>query len=101
MTRKASLRDFEVLEDRSLPSTFGVPWADPTHLTLSFAPDGTATPLGPNSLSQTLARQQFDSGVGTRASPRLSDLGIPGEHQHRPGRRWRAGDGFTWRGAGR
>ena len=55
MTRKASLRDFEALEDRSLPSTFGVPWADPSHLTLSFAPDGTTTPLGPNSLSQTLA----------------------------------------------
>src|SRR5262249_14199642 len=31
----------EALEDRTVPATFGVPWPDPTHLTLSFAPDGT------------------------------------------------------------
>jgi hypothetical protein len=31
----------EPLEDRSVPTTFGLPWADPTRLTLSFAPDGT------------------------------------------------------------
>src|SRR5947199_46860 len=31
----------ESLEDRSLPATFGVPWPDPGHLTLSFVPDGT------------------------------------------------------------
>jgi hypothetical protein len=31
----------ELLEDRALPVTFGIPWADPTHLTISFAPDGT------------------------------------------------------------
>jgi hypothetical protein len=30
----------ERLEDRSVPATFGIPWADP-HLTLSFVPDGT------------------------------------------------------------
>ena len=41
-------------EDRSLPSTFGIPWADPNHLTLSFAGDGTSTPLGNSSLFQTL-----------------------------------------------
>src|SRR5207248_8411766 len=36
------------------PSTFGRPWLDPQHLTLSFAPDGTAAgPLASN-LSQTL-----------------------------------------------
>ena len=33
---------------------FGIPWADPNHLTLSFAADGTATPYGPNSLYATL-----------------------------------------------
>jgi hypothetical protein len=48
-------RDLEPLEDRTMPSTFGIPWADPNHLTLSFAADGTATPLGANSLSQTLS----------------------------------------------
>jgi Matrixin len=33
---------------------FGIPWADPNHLTLSFTPDGTATPYGPNALYATL-----------------------------------------------
>jgi hypothetical protein len=31
----------EVLEDRTAPALYGVPWSDPQHLTLSFAPDGT------------------------------------------------------------
>jgi hypothetical protein len=44
------------LEDRSLPTTFGVPWADPGHLTLSFAPDGTATPYGPSASTQVLGQ---------------------------------------------
>jgi hypothetical protein len=59
---------FEALEDRSLPSTFGVPWADPEHLTLSFAGDGTQTPLGPNSLSSSLA------STGTSAAWQLEIL---------------------------
>src|SRR5262245_11237050 len=46
---------FEALEDRSLPSTFGVPWADPEHLTLSFVGDNTQTPLGASNLNQLLA----------------------------------------------
>jgi hypothetical protein len=54
MHRPHRLSDFEALEDRSMPSTFGVPWADPTHLTLSFASDGTSTPIGANSLTQTM-----------------------------------------------
>ncbi len=45
---------FIQLEDRTLPSTFGVPWADPTRLTLSFAPDGTSTPVGASNLSAVL-----------------------------------------------
>lgn len=32
----------EILEDRTVPATFGNAWIDPTHLTVSFAPDGTA-----------------------------------------------------------
>jgi len=31
----------EFLEDRIAPANIGLPWRDPTHLTLSFAPDGT------------------------------------------------------------
>src|SRR5262249_27304959 len=29
------------LEDRTTPAVWGVPWPDPQHMTLSFAPDGT------------------------------------------------------------
>jgi hypothetical protein len=32
----------EALEDRATPAIFGQPWLDGRHLTLSFAPDGTA-----------------------------------------------------------
>lgn len=50
---------FQQLEDRTLPHTaFGIPWADPGHLTLSFAPDGTATQVGANSLF----REMKDAG---------------------------------------
>lgn len=41
MARATQLR-IEQLEERCVPSTFGVAWPDPEHLTLSFAPDGTA-----------------------------------------------------------
>jgi hypothetical protein len=40
MKREGRL-SLEVLEDRTAPALFGVPWSDPQHLTLSFAPDGT------------------------------------------------------------
>lgn len=45
---------FEALESRDVPTAFGVPWADPGHLTLSFVPDGTPTPNGPSTLFQTM-----------------------------------------------
>src|SRR3954465_392239 len=45
---------FETLEDRTVPTAFGIPWADPAHMTLSFTPDGTPTPLGPSTLAKTL-----------------------------------------------
>lgn len=32
---------FDSVEDRSTPAQFWIPWADPMHLTVSFAPDGT------------------------------------------------------------
>jgi hypothetical protein len=46
---------FETLEDRTVPDAFGVPWPDPAHLTLSFAPEGTATPGGPSTLSTAMS----------------------------------------------
>src|SRR5690242_18207122 len=44
----------EMLEDRLAPATFGVPWSDPTHLTLSFVPDKTPVADGASALFQTL-----------------------------------------------
>ena len=44
----------EPLDDRCLPATFGIPWPDAGHVTLSFAPDGTATPYGASALTSTL-----------------------------------------------
>lgn len=45
---------FTSLEDRCVLSIFGTPWADPEHLTLSLAPDGTDAEIGANSLRATL-----------------------------------------------
>jgi hypothetical protein len=44
----------EVLEDRTLLTTYGVPWGDPRHIALSFAPDGTAISHYQSTLFQTL-----------------------------------------------
>src|SRR4051812_19117703 len=40
MARRYKLT-LESLEDRMVPATFGIPWPNPGHLTLSFVPDGT------------------------------------------------------------
>src|ERR1043165_1048921 len=44
----------ELLEDRCTPTTWGNPWPDPMHLTLSFAPDGTKIGSDTSNLFQTL-----------------------------------------------
>lgn len=44
----------ERLEDRDVPALFGVPWVDSTHLTLSFAPDGTSIAGTANNLQASL-----------------------------------------------
>jgi hypothetical protein len=42
MIRKSRFRPrLEGLDRRDVPATAGAPWVDPTHLTISFAPDGT------------------------------------------------------------
>jgi len=60
--RRRSTLQAEMLEDRSLPATWGIPWADSDHVSLSFAPDGTQTPLGSSNLTQSLG------SVGTTAA---------------------------------
>lgn len=44
----------EHLEDRTAPATFGIPWPDGAHLTLSFAPDGTSVAGTPSNLFAAL-----------------------------------------------
>jgi hypothetical protein len=44
----------EQLENRITPVTFGNPWPDADHLTLSFAPDGTGVGTNSSVLFQTL-----------------------------------------------
>jgi hypothetical protein len=53
MTRARPL-SVEQLEDRTTPATFGAPWPDPQHLTVSFVPDGTAVGASSSDLFATL-----------------------------------------------
>jgi hypothetical protein len=48
----------EILEDRTCPAVFGVPWSYPAYLTLSFAPDGTQIGGQTSTLFSTLGAQQ-------------------------------------------
>src|SRR3954447_1918380 len=53
---RSSRLSIEHLEERCVPATWGNPWPDAAHLTISFAPDGT--PLGDgqaSSLFQTMS----------------------------------------------
>jgi len=56
----------EALEDRTTPTQFGNPWADPTHLTLSFAPDGTRV-LGVPSSAQASLGHTMPAAVWQKA----------------------------------
>ncbi len=44
----------EELEDRCVPATFGNPWPDAPHLTISFVPDGTLVGVQASNLFATL-----------------------------------------------
>jgi hypothetical protein len=50
--------EFELLEDRAVPATFGVPWSDARNLTLSFVPDGAPIAAHTSTLFQALNAQQ-------------------------------------------
>lgn len=64
MRRKLRKRSFRVepLEPRNLLTTFGVPWEDARHLTISFVPDGTLVDGQKSSLFSTL-NAQSDTAV--------------------------------------
>lgn len=57
----------DTLESRDLPATFGVPWPNAQHLTVSFAPDNTETKSGVNDLNTVLG-SQFGASLGTGAA---------------------------------
>lgn len=69
--RNSLLSGFELLEQRWTPAQFGVPWVDPAHLTMSFAPDGTIAANQPSQLFAALdaqmPRQVWQSAI-VRAS---------------------------------
>lgn len=52
------LLNLERLEDRAVPAQFNVPWHDPSHLSLSFAADGTAIASHTSQLYSALNAQQ-------------------------------------------
>ncbi len=52
--RQARKLRLESLEDRLVPATWGIAWPDPTHLTLSFVPDGTQVTGFKSDMFQTL-----------------------------------------------
>jgi hypothetical protein len=78
----------EPLTDRCLLTTFGVPWPDAGHLTLSFAPDGTATPYGPSTLGATLGavtptatwQREVLRAFQTWAAAGNIDIGLTGDN---------------------
>src|SRR6516225_1550992 len=51
----------ERLEDRELLASWGVPWPNPQHVTVSFVPDGTQVSPYTSSLFQTLNSQSATS----------------------------------------
>ncbi len=61
----------EGLEKRDLPATWGIPWADPQHMTISFAPDGTNVFGQSSTLFQQLNGQL---GAGTWESTILRSV---------------------------
>ncbi|HET6881653.1 MAG TPA: matrixin family metalloprotease [Pirellulales bacterium] len=56
-TRPKRAYRLEALERRDLLTTFGVPWADARHLTISFVPDGTQVAGQASNLFATLNAQ--------------------------------------------
>jgi hypothetical protein len=60
--RRTRLR-VEGLERRDVPATFGVPWANGTALTVSFAPDGADVDGSANQLQALMARSGLCAAV--------------------------------------
>src|SRR5262245_13874488 len=92
----------EALEDRAVPATWGNPWPDATHLTVSFVPDGTDVGGQASRLFQSLdaiapravwqgemlrAMQAWASQLGVNVAVVSDDgspMGTPGRPQSDP-----------------
>lgn len=53
-TRKQFRLENDTLESRCVPATFGIPWSNPSHITVSFAPDGVDIYGKTNVVNQSL-----------------------------------------------
>src|SRR5579862_1051352 len=62
MKKRLSRLQLEALEDRTVPTTYGVAWPNGQNLTLSFVPDGTSVAGSPNDLNALM------STVGSQAT---------------------------------
>src|SRR5947208_8178989 len=60
--RRAHL-NIEALESRDVPATFGIPWANSTAVTVSFAPDGADVDGSPNQLGTLMAHSGLSTSV--------------------------------------
>ena len=87
--RKIARLAVERLEERAVPATFGVPWADPeppdAELRARRDVDRRPTELVVPDAQRPAADRRLAAGDPSG----LPDLGRPGEHQHRPGDRRR------------
>jgi hypothetical protein len=55
MKNRLSPLHLEALEDRMVPTTYGVPWPNAQNLTLSFVPDGTSVAGQPSDLNALMS----------------------------------------------
>ncbi len=60
---RQSRLSLEALETREVPAQFGIPWANPTAVTVSFAPDGTNVDGTSSQLSALMARSGLSASV--------------------------------------
>src|SRR5215208_5444345 len=82
---KAPALRLQALEDRAVPATFGESWLDGRHLTLSFAPDGTAISgvgslLGGTPLGSDAARLEILRAFQTWAVNSNLNIGLFGDN---------------------
>ena len=61
--RRQTRLSVEGLERRDVPAQFGIPWANGTALTVSFAPDGADVDGSANQLAALMDRSKLSAAV--------------------------------------